>query len=324
MGLFLDYIESKITTIETEFEHGIVCIYEAISSNDKGVLHELLTGKFLNADRHMSTQAKTKHDHIKNKISQYSYNNFVRLAKGTAYGIHQRFGHDIQSAHWSSSSGDIEKITGNSETQQQNPADLIFKNKQGQHVGLSLKITHKKNGKVPIGNPGAGQTDVQLGTDAVKHYDFAKKTMDIKYPQLIGKSNTEKKIMIKSDPAILADAKKHATEAIKKIRDIWHEKLSTMPSSDLSDHIRNNLLHAKKTKIPLYKITTGGSAKDHSIKIEHPETEHNHILNDHSHISVHRSGDNSILFKHRGKTFLRHRLKTESTPIVSSLKGSAE
>lgn len=97
-----------------------------------------------------------------------------------------------------------------------------------------------------------------------------------------------------------------------------------MPTKDLSDHIRNNLLHANHTKLEMHKVTTGGSGDDHSVEIEHPATSHDHILNDHGKITVHKAGNNSIEFRHNGKLFMRHRLKTESTPGVTSLKGSIE
>jgi hypothetical protein len=130
--------------------------------------------------------------------------------------------------------------------------------------------------------------------------------------------------MIKASPEMHATALKHSNEAIGKIRDEWHSKLSSMKSSDLSSHIRNNLLHANPTKTDMHKVTTGGSGSDHSVEIEHPATHHDSILNDHKNITVKKAGNNSIEFQHKGKTFLRHRLKPESTPVVTGLKGSAE
>lgn len=323
MGLFLDYVESTIITVESAVDESTE-LFEAVSSNDKGVLHELLTGKELNGGKHMSDAAKDKHDEIKSKITPDEYKNHVGLAVGTADHIRKHFGPDIASAHWSSKPGDIGKITGTHESQQQNSADIILKHKGGAHVGISLKVTQKKNGKVPMGNPGAKQTDTHLGTDATKHYDDARVSMEKKHKELHGKSRVEQKAIIKANPEIRSDAEKHSNDAIKKIRDTWHEKLTKMPSDKLSDHLRNNLLHAHKTKVPLYKVTTGGHGDDHSVHVEHSETAHDHILNDHKNITVHKAGNNSIEFKHEGKTFLRHRLKPESTPIASALKGSAE
>lgn len=299
-------------------------LLEAVSSNDKGVLHELLVGKELNGGKHMSPEAQRAHDDIKSRIGKDEYDNHVKLAKGTASHIRAKFGSDIASAHWSSKPGDIGRITGTEESQQQNSADIILRHPNGAHVGISLKVTQKKNGKVPIGNPGAKQTDNQLGTNATQHYEDARNALVKKHKELQGKSKKELKDIIKNDPKIREDATKMSNAAIGKIRDEWHDALSNMHGKALSAHIRNNLLHAHETKLPLFKATTGGHGDDHSVDIEHSFTSHDHILNDHKNITVHKSGNNSIEFKHNGKTFLRHRLKPESTPLATALKGSAE
>lgn len=296
----------------------------ALSSNDKGVLHELLVGKELNKGKHMSPEAERTHNIIKSKTSKDEYDNAVKLAKGTADHLRQKFGKDIASAHWSSKPGDIGRITGVEESQQENSADIILRHKNGAHVGISLKVTKKKNGKVPVGNPGAKQTDQQLGTNATQHYENARAALVKKHKVLQGKTNKEMKEIIKNDPKIGADAQKMSNEAIGKIRDEWHHALTQMHPKSLSDHLRNNLLHAHATKLPLYKTTTGGTGDDHSVETEHSHTSHDEILNDHKNITVHKAGNNSIEFKHNGKTFLRHRLKPESTPIATALKGSAE
>ena len=297
---------------------------EAVSSNDKGVLHEILTGKELNGGKHMSPEAQRTHDDIKKRLSPEEYTNHVKLAKGTADHLRQKFGKDIASAHWSSKPGDIGRITGVHETQQENSSDIILRHKNGAHVGISLKITQKKNGKVPVGNPGAKQTDSQLGTNATQHYENAREALVKKHKELQGKSKVEMKQIIKDNPKIRASAEELSNKAIGKIRDEWHHALSQMHPQALSDHIRNNLLHAHKTKLPLYKTTTGGHGDDHSVDTEHSETAHDEMLKDPKNITVEKSGNNSIIFKHNGKQFLKHRIKPESTPIATSLKGSAE
>jgi hypothetical protein len=103
-----------------------------------------------------------------------------------------------------------------------------------------------------------------------------------------------------------------------------------MNHEDLSKHIRNNLLHANKTKIPMHKVVTGGDGSDHSVEMEHPETHHDHILNHSEHIRVKKAGNNTIEFSYKHPTsgketkFLRHRIKPNNAPITSSLTGSAE
>lgn len=312
----VDIFDEKI--VKEEF------LIEELSSNDKGVMHELLTGYHLNNNKHMSSEAKSKHDELKSKISKDEYDNASKMAKSTAQHISKHVKADVHSVHWSSKPGDIGKITGTHESQQENPSDIIVRHRDGSHTGFSLKVTKKKNGKVPVGNPGAKQTDKQLGVDTSSHYENARKKLQKNHPELQDKTNKEIKEKIKINPKMRENAEKHSNDAIKKIRDTWHSSLSNMPKKHLSNHIRNNLLHANKTKVNMFKVTTGGSSIDHSVEIEHPHTSHDDILNDHKNITVHKSGNNSIEFKHKEKTFLRHRIKPESTPIASSLKGSAE
>ena len=297
---------------------------EAVSSNDKGVLHELLTGYHLQHGKHMSPEAQKAHDDIKKRMTPEEYNNAYHMAAGTAKEVRKKFGDGIESVHWSSKPGDIKKITGTDESQQENSADIILRHKNGAHAGISLKVTQKKNGHVPVGNPGARQTENQLGTNSLHHYDAARAELEKKHPELQGKSKAEQKTIVKENPKIRATAEELSRKAIGHIRDSWYDKLHKMDSQKLSDHLRNNLLHANQTKVPMWKVTTGGHGGDHSVEIEHPATSHDHILMDHKNITVHKAGNNSIEFKHNGKTFLRHRIKPESTPVVTSLKGSAE
>ena len=299
-------------------------LLESISSNDKGVIHELLTGYHLNGGKHMSPEAKQKHDELKSKMSKEEYENANKLAKSTAEHIHKHVKGNIDSVHWSSKPGDIKRITGTHESQQENPSDIIVRHKNGTHTGFSLKVTSKKNGKVPVGNPGAKQTDAQLKVDTSHHYENARKKLQNDFPELKNKTNKDIKEKIKENPKMRERAELHSNSAIKKIRDTWHDALNKMSKKKLSDHIRNNLLHANETKTKMYKVTTGGNSENHSVEIEHPHTSHDHILNDHKNIEIRKSGNNSIEFRHGNKTFLRHRIKPESTPIASSLKGSAE
>ena len=72
-------------------------LYESVSSNDKGVLHELLTGYHLNGGQHMSPDAKKAHDEIKSRITKDEYDNAHKMAQGTANHIHKHFDGNIKS-----------------------------------------------------------------------------------------------------------------------------------------------------------------------------------------------------------------------------------
>lgn len=343
MVSFSEYLEFALSPFNLLFQEE-TSKPAKISSNDKGVLHELLVGRELNAladnkesasnGFHMSQEAKEKHDEIRSKITPEEYEHHEHLARTTAIEIFRHAKGNVKSAHWTSKPGDIERLTGKKESQQENPSDIMIKHAVGSHTGYSLKVTQKKYGKVPVGNPGAKQTDKQLGisrnSEENDHYENARKELEERHPILKGKGKAEQKAMVKANPDLRKTADALSTKAIGKIRDEWYQKLVEMPKDKLSDHIRNNLLHAHVTKSPMFKVTTGGSTADHSVEIEHPETHYDHILKNPERISVHKSGNNSIEFKFtdpttgKTKTFLRHRIKPESTPVVTSLKGSAE
>jgi len=307
-------------TFKEHFELDL--LLEEVSPNDKGVLHELLTGKALNNGEHMSPEAKATHDKIKSNITDEEYQNHVKMAEGTAHALRKKFG-PISSTHWSSKPGDIHKITGVHESQQENPSDIILKHPDGGHTGISLKNTQKKHQKIPVGNPGIGQTDAALGTNAKRHYDKAKENFEKEFPELKGKSDKDKKIAIKENSEMRKRAEHHSNDAIGKIRDEWHDRFHQMAHHELAHHLRHSL-HANATKIPTYKVTTRGNGNDHSVEIEHPGTEYDHILNHPEGITIHKSGNNSIEFRHNGKRFMRHRIKPMSTPIATTLKGSIE
>lgn len=300
---------------------------EGLGSNAKGVMHEVLVGGHLNGGSHMSAAAQGLHDKIKAGMSDEEYHAENVRAHHAAEAIKSHvksIGKDIKSCHWTSKPGDIGRLTGTHESQQENSSDIMVKHSDGTHTGYSLKVTDKKHGHIPVGNPGHGQTDKQLGTNTSHIYEKARSDLQKAHPELAGKPQSAQKAIIKENPHMRATAEKLGHAAIGKIRDTWHKSLSEMPTAKLSDHIRNNLLNASKKKNPMYKITTSGTNGDHAAEIEHPETHHDHILNDHKNITVEKGGNNSVVFKHKGVKFLQHRIKPESTPVVSSLKGSAE
>jgi catabolite regulation protein CreA len=101
-----------------------------------------------------------------------------------------------------------------------------------------------------------------------------------------------------------------------------------MSTSELANHLTKHIL--KSTKTPMQekghthlKHTTHGT-DSFSFSHMEPSTHHDAILKDHKNIEVHKSGT-SIIFKHKGVAFARHRMKFESqSDPMSSIKGSGE
>ncbi len=307
---------------------------EDSGSDTVGKIHELLVAKHLNRGKHISPEHEAQYHSLSSGFSDSERADHEARAKHTANELSNHLkslGHKVKSVHITSKAGDIGRLTGQHESQQENPADIMVKTHTGEHIGYSLKVSHKKNQKVPIGNPGHGETDKQLGVSTAHHYEKARADLVKAHPELAGKTKKDQKTIIKANPHMHETASKLGNDAIRKIRDTWHKKLSTMSGKDLSNHIRNNLLHANQTKTPLYKSSAGGTNGDFTHHLTHPATQYDHLLNDHKHITAERgSGNNSINFYHTHPTtgkktlIVRHRIKSESTPVITALKGSAE
>lgn len=303
------------------------------SSDTKGKLHEILVGAHLNNDSHMSPESEAEYHKLKQHVSEDELENIHKRAFGAAQHIYNHLkdnGHKIHSVHWTSKPGDIGRLTGTHESQQENPSDIMIKTKSGHHIGYSLKVSDKMSTKVPVGNPGHGKTDEHLGTNTKKYHDDARKELHDAYPHLKGMSQSEQKAAVKADPKIYAHATKIGAEAIKKVRDDWHESMSNMHTGDLSNHIRHNLLHAHDTKTPMFKASSGGTDGEYKHSIVEPGKHYDKYLNDHKNLHVVKSGNNSIEVHHidpktgTRNLVVRHRLKFESTPVVTTMKGSAE
>lgn len=269
------------------------------------------------------------HDKLKSSISDHEYNMINHRAKAAAADIKkhvERHG-PIHSVQWTSKEGDIHRATGIHATQKQDASDIVVstKNSQGKvkHHGISLKVTDKKSGHVPVSNPGMEST--HGGHDILNaHREHILQA----HPHLKGKNKADRKDYMKSNAKAASDIKSRNKKVLSDIVDHVHNKLHSMPTSDLANHIRHHVLHAHATPMQEHghdhiKHTTHGTSNftfDHAD----PSSSHEHILNDHKHITVEKKGT-SIIFKHKGKAFAKHRMKFESqSDPLSSVKGSGE
>jgi len=311
-------------------------ITEAVSSNTKGVLHELLVGKHLNGGKHMEKHKdingdspEEAHDKLKASISDDEYNQINNRAKAAAEDIRKKVGThgNIHQIHWTSKEGDIHRATGIHSTQKQDASDIVVttKNKDGKikHHGISLKVTDKKKGNVPVSNPGMEATH---GGQVI--LDAHRASVLKSHPALKGLNKEGRKNYIKDNPKAAADIKNKNRQTLTNIVDHLHSKLESMPSHELAQHIRSNVLHANSTPMQEQghehiKHTTNGTS-NYSFQHGDPSKDYEHILNDHNNITVHNRGT-SVIFKHKGKPFAKHRLKFESqSDPLSSVKGSGE
>jgi len=321
------------------------------TSNDKGVLHELLVGKHL-LGRHMTLHQdkvgdspKQAHDKIKDALyrkhgNHDEYNRLNTKAKSAAEDIRkhaEKNGHKIHDVHWTSKDGDIKKSTGVEAKQKEDASDIMIHThhpetpKKTKFLGASLKVTDGKNKHITASNPGMEAT--HGAHDIVeKHRESLLK----QHPQLVGvKSPDKRKEMMNADPKMKEDVVKRNHKATVDIAKHLHKHLSSVSKEDLVHHIKTHVLQANKTPLQNdghehIRHTTYQSSNKTGNKTLHdtmnPSEHWNEKLSDHKNITVHHDGKSgTIHFKHNGKTFATHRIRvSSSSDPMTSFKGDGK
>jgi len=327
-------------------------IHEAVkkekefTSNDKGVLHELLVGHHL-LGRHMNKHEdkdgdtpKEAHDKIKESLfkkhgSHDEYNRLNDKAKSAAEDIRkhaEKNGYKIHDVHWTSKPGDIKRSTGTEASQKEDASDIMIHTHKGdkkKYIGASLKITDGTNKHITASNPGMEATHgAQHIVD--KHREDLLKA----HPELIGVKNKDKrKAMMNANPELKQDIVKRNHETVTKIAKHLHDHLANGSKEDLVHHIKTHVLQSNKTPLQReghdhIRHTTYMSGARQGRKTLHdtinPSEHWNHILNDHENITVQHSGGN-IHFLHNGKKFATHRIRvSSSSDPMTSFKGDGK
>lgn len=324
-------------------------------NNEKGVFHELLTGHYLlDKKRHLSDPkgrpgetSKQAHDRLHALAMKHGGRRAIddahTKAKAAAADIKKQLkGHKIKDVHWTSKTGDVERVTGTKATQKQDASDIYVTTHHPQHgkqfYGVSLKASDKTL-KVPassLGQQSSGRKTVNLGRG---HRD----SILNKYPALRDIRNKEaRKDWAEKNPKAHADirtmnqgalnnvAKMHTREL--KARHRLAQRAGGEKHMDiLINHIRD-VMAAKKTPGELagtsnfFKHTTyqtkGGDVKHHTSI---PGKDHEHIFDairkDPKSLSITYTKGGTINFHHNGKRFASqsHKFDTQSDPL-STLK----
>jgi hypothetical protein len=304
------------------------------SSNTKGVLHELLVGYHLRGKQHMEKHPDANgdspmeaHEKLKSQVSPEEYDAINKRAEAAANDIKKRVGTHgkITKVQWTSKNGDLHRATGIHADQKEDASDIAVttKNALGEekHHGISLKVTDKKSGNLPVSNPGVEST--LGGEEVLKSH---RKRLIKKQPWIAKIKNARaRKEFMRANPAIQKQVREANSKALNDVVTHLHSQIEAMTPRQRSEHIRK-IIAAKQT--PMQKAghahirhTTYG---DGSTSAVDPASSHEYILNDHKNITLKRSGT-SIIFSHRGRPFARHRLKFENADNpTSSIKGSGE
>jgi hypothetical protein len=301
----------------------------SLSSNSKGVLHELLVGYHLNGEKHLE-----KHENIDGLSPEQAHDKIAAAAGGTnspeykeafrkaklaADHIRSQIPGEISRVHWTSKHGDIKRSTGIESTQEQDASDIVVSTKDGKYHGVSLKLTGKKK-EPQVSNPGLEST-----YGGRQFHEEHKAAILKKYPKLANMSVVEREEEMRNNPAMEKDIKARNSQLLDKITQHTHEQLKNMGTEAVAEHVRK-LLHAHQT--PMQKAghnhirhTMYG---DDTFRAINPHDHFNEKLNDHKNITFKRTGT-SIIFSHKGIPFATHRMKFKSqVDPLSSVKGSGE
>jgi hypothetical protein len=306
---------------------------DKVPSNTKGVLHELLVGYHLRK-RHMEkhpditgASPEEVHDKLKSQITPEQYEKINRRAKAAAEDIKKRVGAhgNVTRVQWTSKEGDLHRATGIHATQKQDASDIVVttKNALGEekHHGVSLKVTDKKSGNLPVSNPGMEST---LGGKEV--LENHRKKLIKKHRWISEITNPDaRKAYMRANPAIRSEVREANSRALNAVAAHLHSQLEAMTPKQRAEHIRK-IIAAKKTPMQEagHAHIRHTTYEEGSTSATDPANAHEHILNDAKNIAVRRSGT-SVIFSHRGVDFAKHRLKFENADNPTSvIKGSGE
>jgi hypothetical protein len=321
--LLIEKVKDLLEVKKDRFAESILT--EASTSDTNGKMHELLTGHYLNGGKHMSKESEEQFKTMSAGMSKTELEEHHRRGKVTADHIRELVhnnGDAIEAVHHTSKAGDIGRITGKEESQQDNPSDVMIKLKSGRHLGVSLKTVSKANGHAGIANPGRGRLDKELGVDSNKHFEDAHKKIEQEHPQIAGRSMKDKKAQAKEDEHLDNTARGHIKSAVNSMRDEYISKISAMKPEDRVAHFKEHA-HMKHTETPHIRVTAHGAGEKVGVRIENPGMQGDDI----KHVEVHPHGDGSIAYHVHTKSGEKHvyhmRFKNESGPF-SPIKGSME
>ena len=310
---------------------------ERVGSNTMGVLHELLVGHHLLGGRHMGRHADVNglspeeaHDRLKATISQDQYDEINKKARAAAEHIKAQLASHgtLHNIAWTSKAGDIKRTTGIDSSQEDDPSDIIAttidSDGKVKHHGISLKVTEKRGGHVPVSNLGMERTH---GGQQI--LDQHRADLDEAHPMLKSLRNKElRKQWMKQNPEAAAQIKKRNAQVLNSIAQNMSDRLSQLPRDEYVRHLRS-VMAAKPTPMQTLghthiRHTAYGANGNYSFHGMDPANEHEDILNDHENIT-HEPRGTSVVFMHKNKPFARHRIKFESqSDPKSSIKGSGE
>lgn len=347
MKTFSEHLEEDLYEILGLFEETDDPTREGgVSNNTKGVLHELLVGKYLNKDDHMEKHEDENkqspeqvHDKLKAQIHPKDYERISKNAKSAAEDIQKTLevthpGHKMHEVVWTSKPGDTQRVTGIPASQMQDSSDIYITTKHPKtgkfiHHGWSLKVSDKSSKEVPASSLGMKSS----GEKAEPLFRLHQKRIKEKFPELSGMGPIARKEWGKNNPNKHAEVRQENQNLLKQVA-LEHakelqNKLNSNKHDEVVKHIRD-VLSAKTTPTEdsgvgtFQKHTTYQTAKGVQHYTAKPGADYEHILKDPNNISVQSSGA-GVHFLYKGKKFASqsHKFDSQSDPL-SNLKSAGK
>ena len=153
------------------------------------------------------------------------------------------------------------------------------------------------------------------------------KEEDNKFAKLHGLSTIQstRKTEIRRDQNLIKASNDARTITLKKVRDVFYNKLNVISNKKLKEYVLSDWLDATKTISPLYiKVTGHGNVYPYTASLENPlqnskiETLHK------SNLIVSKVGNDSVGVETINKRILKMRVKYESQAMASSVKFSGD
>jgi len=308
--------------------------FGSLDNNSKGVLHELLVGMHLRGkhmDKHPDIEGKSPkqvHDELSRTLTPAQYKNFSQRAKKAADDILKQKGmsrEDIGNVQWTSKAGDIKRAIGIDSTQAEDDSDIMITHKNGQHHGITLKVSDDAK-PITLSNNGAEST---YGGDKI--FGQHKKDLLALYPELdpsnlknnnklrkaaiarVVRKAAEKgkkinpeeakvgaedlrKAWLETNTKAKADIKNRTGSMLRSTVENMHSELQKLSPEQMAHHLRHIVLHAYKTPKEAEGHThmrhfTGGGM-DPKMEAKRPGEDYEHYLSKPENIRVSRSGTN--------------------------------
>lgn len=291
----------------------------------RGKVNELAFIKHLRGS--LTPEEQREHDRNASFLGDNETNIQHERAKAQAAAFIEHAGRHgysgVKAVHHTAFPGDIGRITGHDQSQQENPSDAVVEFAKGpsRHLGASLKSTAGK--QIGFHNGGAGTIGRELGLDLesgvrAAHQEFAKKN---KLPMAAG----ERKKAIKANPALYDKAKKAAQDVHADVADRLHAHYQTMDQNDLKHHFMNTFLKAgqKANPVPYVKVTGTGSGGKKGFGAHTEHHDDNPVANtlkNARNVSTRRSGKGYIHVLADGKHIFSIQAKHNSTGMATSMK----